>query len=232
MAIAAAIGQCRWLRFAGKRPKKLRELQVFDDASRGPLGSLMLLYHTRLKSLAVLGATLTIVSLGFDPFVQSLIHTDVRTVYLNDTGASLTAVMTIVDPGKSICLAWSNLDSTQVYDSVLTLIEDYLDGLSAAYLTAAISALADDAPSFKNVPTCPSKNCTWPTYTTIRVCSSCKNITSWVHNRYLGCTRGPLFTDPDDELDGEYLYTCLWETPQPFDNYALSYASEYGVISP
>ena len=100
MAITAAIGQCRWLRFAGKRPRKLQELQVFDDASRGPLGSLMLLYHTRLKSLAVLGATLTIISLGFDPFVQSLIHTDVCTIYLNDTGASLTPVMTIFDPGK------------------------------------------------------------------------------------------------------------------------------------
>ena len=237
MAIAAAIGQCRWLRFAGKRPKKLRELQVFDDASRGPLGSLMLLYHTRLKSLAVLGATLTIISLGFDPFVQSLIHTDVRTIYLNDTGASLTPVMTIVDPGKSIRLSWSKLDSMQVYDSVLTLVDDYVDGLSVAYKNAVVSALANDAPSFENVPNCPSRNCTWPTYTTMRVCSSCKNITSWVQNRFgpdspSGCTTGPMFLtddpDPADESDGEYQYTCLYELPKPFDNYAPFYSSMYG----
>ena len=239
MAIAAAIGQCRWLRFAGKRPKKLRELQVFDDASRGPLGSLMLLYHTRLKSLAVLGATLTIVSLGFDPFVQSLIHTDVCTIYLNDTGASLTPVMTIVDPSKSICLSWSKLDSTQVYDSVLTLVDDYLDGLSVAYRNAVVSALADDAPNFENVPTCPSKNCTWPTYTTMRVCSSCKNITSWVQNRFApdassGCTQEPMYPTYDSagNLDGgtdpEFQYHCLYELPQPFDNYSAFYVSYYG----
>ncbi|KAK5125934.1 hypothetical protein LTR85_011289 [Meristemomyces frigidus] len=211
-AIAAAIAQCRWLRFAGKRPRKLRELQVFDDASRGPFGSLVLLYSTRLMSLAVLGAILTIASLGFDPFLQSLIHTDVRTIYSYDTGASLIPVTTISDPG------------------------DYVNGLSVAYRDAVVSALADDAPSFDSVPTCQSKNCTWPTYSTLRVCSSCKNIKSWVQNRTGsdgGCSQEPLFPSVDggyEISDGENRYNCQYEMPKPFAAFTFSYTSEYGVF--
>jgi Protein of unknown function (DUF3176) len=38
MAVAAVIGQSKWLWF--KAPHRLVDLQSFEDASRGPLGAL------------------------------------------------------------------------------------------------------------------------------------------------------------------------------------------------
>lgn len=99
-AVASAMGQYRWLRLSSRRPRRLQELQGFDEASRGPLGSLKLLYHVRLRSLAVVGCICTIATLGFDTFIQQLIHTGTRTVFSNDASASLEKIATIADPGK------------------------------------------------------------------------------------------------------------------------------------
>lgn len=100
LTVTSAIGQHKWLRFVAGPSTKLHDLQVFDDASRGPLGSFLLLFSIRLKSLAILGSIVTILSLGFDASVQSLILTATRTVFQNDTGASLQQITRAVDPGK------------------------------------------------------------------------------------------------------------------------------------
>lgn len=88
LVIAACIAQSKWIFFKSTR-RKLRELDYFESASRGPLGSLLLLYRVRWKSiLASIGAIATIVALGVDAFAQQVIRFDTREIQTPDASAS------------------------------------------------------------------------------------------------------------------------------------------------
>jgi len=67
--IASYIGQLEWQHFI-LRPRNLRRLQIFDDASHGPWGSAVLAYRFafRVRAFVVLGlAVVSILALGIDP---------------------------------------------------------------------------------------------------------------------------------------------------------------------
>lgn len=59
-------------------------MQVFDAASRGPLGSLGILIHHRAQSLVFLGAAVIVLLLAFDPFMQQVISYPVRPINTSD----------------------------------------------------------------------------------------------------------------------------------------------------
>ncbi|KAL4917815.1 hypothetical protein BDW62DRAFT_182872 [Aspergillus aurantiobrunneus] len=65
--VAECISQLKWLHF--NRAHRLSGLDLYDSASRGPLGALFFLFRLPL-SLGALGAIVTIIALGFDPFAQ------------------------------------------------------------------------------------------------------------------------------------------------------------------
>lgn len=77
LVIAEAISQLKGLHFrrpvqsAGKA--QLVGIQRFDAASRGPLGSLMIIFHHCAGSLASLGAGVIVLLLAFDPFMQQVL---------------------------------------------------------------------------------------------------------------------------------------------------------------
>lgn len=75
--VAAAIGQLKWCWFQAKS-RKLQDLQSFDDASRGPLGSASLLLVPRKWSIASAGAFITVIAVLFDPFVQQALRFSVH----------------------------------------------------------------------------------------------------------------------------------------------------------
>ena len=84
--VAAAVGQAKWLHFRSPRP--LRDLDLLDDASRGPMGSLRLLYGGPW-GLVSLGALVTLLAVGFDVSVQQVVRFDTRDVAVNDGSAVL-----------------------------------------------------------------------------------------------------------------------------------------------
>ncbi|KPI35294.1 uncharacterized protein AB675_3732 [Cyphellophora attinorum] len=70
--VASSLGQAKWIHFrSGTRP--LSQVQLFDDASSGPLGSMWLFFGKAALSLPAIGALLIIVALPYDPFIQQLI---------------------------------------------------------------------------------------------------------------------------------------------------------------
>ena len=69
--VAASISQLKWCWL--KKARKVQDIQIFDDASRGPWGSLTLLFSLKARPLASLGAVITILALGLDPFVQQIL---------------------------------------------------------------------------------------------------------------------------------------------------------------
>lgn len=155
----------------------------------------MLLVNGRVRSIAMLGAILTIFSVGFDPSIQLLIHTDFRILFANDTHASLTHTTTFKDEGKVFSL------SEQM--GILIRIGYYSDGLSLPYRQAVITALSDSAPTFDMAPACASKNCTWPVYHNLRLSSECKNITQWI------------FDQPDLSVGYDFSRFCKQECAYP-----------------
>lgn len=76
-AVAAAVGQLKWIWFQ-RREQPIADMQSFDDATRGPMGSLTLLFQHRGISLASLGAIVTVLAVALDPFVQQIISYPVR----------------------------------------------------------------------------------------------------------------------------------------------------------
>ncbi|KAF2473899.1 uncharacterized protein BDR25DRAFT_386823 [Lindgomyces ingoldianus] len=88
LVLAACIAQSKWILFKSSA-RKLRELDLFEDASRGPLGSLMLLLHVRWRlGIASIGAIATVLALGVDTFAQQVVGFDTREVEIYDRGAS------------------------------------------------------------------------------------------------------------------------------------------------
>ncbi|KAJ9613578.1 hypothetical protein H2200_003520 [Cladophialophora chaetospira] len=71
---SSCLGQLKWIWFKGEKARSLSHAQTFDDASRGPLGALELFGSAPRKSVASLGAMLTLLALAYDPFVQQVIN--------------------------------------------------------------------------------------------------------------------------------------------------------------
>jgi hypothetical protein len=70
-AVSAGIGQVKWNWF-GQRDRRLIDLELLDEASRGPLGSVQVLFGKTVFSVASLGAIVTLITLIVDPFIRSL----------------------------------------------------------------------------------------------------------------------------------------------------------------
>jgi hypothetical protein len=71
--IAESIGQLKWDYF--DRPRNIRHIQTFDEASRGPWGAFVFLWKTRgTSALATFGSVITVCMLGFEPFTQQVIE--------------------------------------------------------------------------------------------------------------------------------------------------------------
>ena len=85
-SVAACIGQYKWLYFRSAA-RSLHDLDLFEDASRGPIGSIRLLTSTQW-GLASIGAVATILALGFDAFVQQVIKFTPHDIAINGGNAS------------------------------------------------------------------------------------------------------------------------------------------------
>lgn len=85
--VAECLSQLKWNYF--EKPRALSQMQVFDDASRGPWGALKLLWTTRTTALlASAGAFLMLLMLAFEPFTQQVIQFNSRNIpLLNETGS-------------------------------------------------------------------------------------------------------------------------------------------------
>ncbi|KAF2682598.1 hypothetical protein K458DRAFT_341263, partial [Lentithecium fluviatile CBS 122367] len=86
--IVECLGQLKWVHFEGE-PRALSHMETFNNAARGPWGSLKLLLQLGLRErfppcLASLGATLTIFLLAFEPFTQQIMKISVRNRALSD----------------------------------------------------------------------------------------------------------------------------------------------------
>ena len=89
MVVGQGLGQLKWQHFE-RRPRRLFDFDVFENASRGPLGSLLLLYHINWTALAgSTGAVITILALAMDPFAQQVTSFDQRQVVADNMTSTI-----------------------------------------------------------------------------------------------------------------------------------------------
>ncbi|KAH7093062.1 hypothetical protein FB567DRAFT_433121 [Paraphoma chrysanthemicola] len=164
LPVAEALGQLKWIWFVRGDSKKMWDFEMFDNASRGPWGAFLLLIHTKGKTIAALGALVTIFALALDPFFQQVV--------------SFPEEWTLQDTNSSISRAVR-------YEPVANL--DYQNGIPLLGPDADMQAVIDPffiANGTQPVPfgngsrvdfplSCPSSNCTWPDYQTLGVCTKC-----------------------------------------------------------
>ena len=75
--VAAALRQEKWLWFIDK-PRPLTTVDALEEASRAPYGSAMLILSRRGSIRALLAALVTVLALGFEPFIQQVLNAVVR----------------------------------------------------------------------------------------------------------------------------------------------------------
>ncbi|KAK0754558.1 hypothetical protein B0T18DRAFT_386415 [Schizothecium vesticola] len=71
-SVSGVIGQHKWNWFR-RRQDRLGVFEKFDEASRGPWGSASLLWWSKARNWASLGAFVTIIALLVDPFLQATV---------------------------------------------------------------------------------------------------------------------------------------------------------------
>ena len=90
LPIAEGISQLEWTYFQ-QRPHRLADLQMFDEASRGPWGAVILMLRVRTGAVvATIGAILTLLTLAMDRFSQQVLSYPLRTVAANNMTATIS----------------------------------------------------------------------------------------------------------------------------------------------
>ncbi|KAI1474230.1 hypothetical protein F4774DRAFT_342965 [Daldinia eschscholtzii] len=160
--IADSISQAKWLWFTreGQAGRQLIDLELIDNASRGPWGSFIWLYNYPLGLHFIsFGALLTTLVVGVDVFSQLLITTEGRAV---------------IDTQQTAHISWV-IDTYSPIDNPTWV---------AAVNNGIYSSVVDDLPIH-----CPSGNCTWDSVVpSVGVCGGCENITQMLPKTWISCS--------------------------------------------
>ncbi|KAJ4409983.1 hypothetical protein N0V82_009351 [Gnomoniopsis sp. IMI 355080] len=229
-ALAYAIGSClaqeKW-NWYKKRPDSLAGFERFEQASRGPWGSLWLILWINVRHWAVLGAIVTIVLLAFEPFLQAVVSFGGKL----DGGAGSSGSLP-----HAPRLAWVQRLDAGVYTDVGGAAAALMlpDGETVALSTfssqpemSMVAALyagfgSGEASSVGLAPSysCASGNCTWAPFTSLGVCSACNDVSSHlVKAMKNGTNLGTLNNPGVMSIDGM------------FESYSLPYVNLTNYIS-
>jgi hypothetical protein len=151
---ACCIGQLKWQHFQHSlRRRSLYDLKTFDEASKGPLGALKLVFRIRHISLiAWLGGMIIVAAIFVEVFGQQVLVYKSRTVEVPGTVARFASTQQLMAEDK-----W--------YLDYAIMSE-----LQKLLLTAIFRGEA--TPGFE----CETAQCTWPASATLGICSQCVDI--------------------------------------------------------
>ncbi|KAI0436476.1 hypothetical protein F4803DRAFT_223442 [Xylaria telfairii] len=198
MALGAAIGQRKWIRLSrGVNP--LSDLEVYDEASRGPWGSLSLLRSVGVRDISSLGAVITILSLAIDPFLQQITKFESVPVAIGTSSISSRVIfeMNVSPKGNAT--------------------RDSFAQIPAAFIPLANQGLYFDGdlddPFSRNTlqlrPRSTGGNVSFDLAETLAVCSKCANITHLLPPPE-NCKPGNEECCEDDDCDD---LSWKWELP-------------------
>ncbi|KAJ5950912.1 uncharacterized protein N7479_009325 [Penicillium vulpinum] len=164
VSVSSCLGQLKWNLFQNSTP--LYHMQVIDQASRGPWGSLEVLlrgiFGSKTGSLTYAGASLTVLALAVDPFAQQILTFPLRTV-------------TILDPTAftQTSQKWYSIGDSDASDVYLEL--------QPSLLTPIIGGLLQISSPLE--PQCEASSCQFPDFVALGMCSKCEDVTSQTNQK-------------------------------------------------
>ncbi|KAF9891833.1 hypothetical protein FE257_003318 [Aspergillus nanangensis] len=184
VSVSSCLGQLKWNLF--QTPAPLYHMQVIDQASRGPWGSMEVLlrgiFGSKTGSLTYVGAFLTVLVLAVDPFAQQILTFPSRTVAApNATAFAQTSQQ------------WHVGDSEGS--------EIFLE-LPSTLLAALMSGLLGTHTPLE--PQCKASSCEFPEFFALGMCSKCQDTTSQLQQK---CQV------PEDGDFWDYVHPAFKETP-------------------
>jgi Protein of unknown function (DUF3176) len=122
--VTACVSQLKWRHFE-YNARALKEMDVFDRSSRGPLGALELLMSVNWRApVASIGAGIILLALAIDPFTQQILEFPVRTVPVSVGNGS--AVVQAAFQVSNV-YNWSAGVNTGTFFSSSTLIDEFME---------------------------------------------------------------------------------------------------------
>jgi hypothetical protein len=190
-----ALGQLKWNWF--NNSNAIWDFELFDKASRGAWGAALLLFRTKGRSLAALGALLIVLLLAIDTFFQQVVVFPDRWT-LHDTPGEIPRVVHY-DP--VYLEEFQGGFENRVYNTdTQPVIQQFLYGNGTQPVVFGTGVRAE-------VPlSCPTSNCSWPIYETLAVCSKCEEVSDLID-----VTFACLYTTVD--------WSSKWLGPLPKDPY-------------
>lgn len=159
VAVAEILGQVKWSWFS--RPRPLSNLQHFDNASRGLIGSFALPFIASKDLFAVVGSLVVVLSLAIGPFVQQAIK-------------SVDCLQNVSEMNASVPIA-----HFFGHENLVTTFEYLRVDMKGAMVNALVNPTGNDS---KITATCQTGNCTFRShsnvsYSSIGLCSACIDTT-------------------------------------------------------
>ncbi|KAK2811932.1 hypothetical protein FQN50_001639 [Emmonsiellopsis sp. PD_5] len=175
-AVAELIGQWKWIAFS-QDTRPLMDFERIDLASRGPLGSLSILFRLNERWPVRLGALVIVLAIGLDPFSQQLLQFHQGTEFVEASTSSGGDVFnrrqTMYYQGEIV----DNRAQTLSKDPGVPIFTTALDlGMQTAMFTG-LSHTREMIDQQVNLQ-CPTGNCTWPPFQTLGVCHRCSDLSS------------------------------------------------------
>ncbi|RDI81201.1 hypothetical protein Vi05172_g8850 [Venturia inaequalis] len=156
---AEALGQLKWDWFR-RSGNKIIDFERLDSASRGPLGSLVLLVRTRKVTLATIGAAVVLLSLPLDGFFQRILSYPIVRV-LDSSNATI-----------SRAVGYHTLSQSYVLEGSLKTPPDQ-------DIESVTSPFWNSEGSLPGVPmNCPTGDCTFDPFYTLALDFQCQSLPS------------------------------------------------------
>ncbi|KAL7919833.1 hypothetical protein ACQKWADRAFT_300186 [Trichoderma austrokoningii] len=163
--VSVCLSQEKWSHF-NSRARRLRDLNIIDRASRGPLGSIQMLFSVSW-GVATLSAVVMILSLLTDSFVQQVVSFQPGSIYAHQDGSATFGHA--LSYGSGANYDWGSY----MHDGILFLNGD--SATNADLQSAFFRGIWQTSwPSGVNC----TSNCTWDqSYYTIGFTSTCADVT-------------------------------------------------------
>jgi hypothetical protein len=160
LIVSSSLSQLKWN--PPNEKTLLYHFQVLDQASRGPWGSLEVLWRWKLKpGLITAGAFLTVFSVAIDPLAQQLLNYPVIRRKTPSSDGLAYAQSTHSYSAQGLTGLTPDLAQYEMEPSMLEAIVSGLGGKSAGL-----------------EPVCPTGDCEYPVFVSLGICSSCEDVTA------------------------------------------------------
>jgi hypothetical protein len=168
--ISEALGQLKWNWFHNSNA--IWDFELFDKASRGAWGAALLLFRTKGRSLAALGALLILLLLAIDTFFQQVVvFPDKQT--LHATRGEIPRVV-YYDPIYLPAFT-GGFETSPINTDTAPIVEQFFYSNGTQPLSFGTGVRPE-------VPlSCPTSSCHWAAYETLAVCSKCMEVSHLIN---------------------------------------------------